>query len=231
MAFSVWFCVARALLPAKSRLYLNSVWVRSKAWGNKSFFGTLPTFPRAFELAGRCLLEEIMTAFTSYRVTHEFIQTNPATPEKVFFLLCPVRESDWLPGWQCDLIYSDSGIAELGCVFTTPNPPSSVAHGEAASEITWIVTDYDPAAFRIAFVWINPGHIITELRIQLAATEQKQTRTHIRYRYTGLSLQGNLELEGYTQKWFEAKIQNWETTINSFLRTGRKMSASSDHPS
>src|ERR1039457_1890234 len=104
-----------------------------------------------------------MTAFKANRVVHEFTQTNPAPPERVFPLLCPVREADWLPGWQYRLIYSDSGVAELGCVFTTPNPPASTTRDGAASETTWIVSDHDPAAFCVAFVWIDPGQIITEI--------------------------------------------------------------------
>ena len=162
-----------------------------------------------------------MTAFKANRIVHEFTQTNPATPEKVFPLLCPVREGEWLPGWQYRLIYSDSGVAELGCVFTTPNPPGS----DATAETTWIVTEYDPAAFRIGYLWIIPGRIITELRIQLTRAGQGATSSQIRYRYTGLSPEGNRELEGYDQKWFEAKMRNWETTINHYLRTGEKMSA------
>jgi hypothetical protein len=156
-----------------------------------------------------------MTAFKSHRIAHEYTQTNPATPDKIFPLLCPVREGDWLPGWQYRLVYSDSGIAELGCVFTTPNP-----------ETTWIITEYDPSAFRIAFVWINPGRIITEIRIHLMPAEEATSRTHIRYCYTGLSADGNRELAAYDQKWFEAKMQNWEATINHYLRTGKRMSAS-----
>ncbi|HYK92235.1 MAG TPA: hypothetical protein VE398_25965 [Acidobacteriota bacterium] len=98
-----------------------------------------------------------MTAFKSTRNIHEYTQTNPASPEKVFPLLCPVREADWLPGWQYQLIYSDSGFAELGCVFTTPNATSS---GSPSPEKTWIVTDYDPKAFQIGFVWIDPARVI-----------------------------------------------------------------------
>ena len=44
-----------------------------------------------------------MTAFKGNRVVHEFTQTNSAAPEKVFPLLCPVREDDWLPGWKYQL--------------------------------------------------------------------------------------------------------------------------------
>jgi hypothetical protein len=168
-------------------------------------------------------LEEIMTALKGNRVVHEFTQINPAAPGKVFPLLCPVLEADWLPGWQYCLIYSDSGVAELGCVFTTPNPPGSAVPDRVAAETTWIVTDYDPAAFRIGYLWIDPGRIITELRIQLTPSGQNATRTHIRYRYTGLSLEGNRDLEHYDQKWFESKIQNWETAINHYLRAGKKM--------
>ena len=166
-----------------------------------------------------------MTAFKSARVVHEFVQTNPAAPERVFPLLCPVREADWLPGWQHRLIYSDSGVAELGCVFTTPRPPGSAtrAQVDAAAETTWIVTDYDPAALRIAYVWINPGIVITELRIQLEPAGNGATRTQIRYRYTGLSLEGNRELERYTREWFESNMRNWERTINHYLTTGKMM--------
>ncbi|HUM03947.1 MAG TPA: SRPBCC family protein [Terriglobales bacterium] len=164
-----------------------------------------------------------MSSFKSYRVAHEYTQTNAAPPEKVFPLLCPVREVDWLPGWKHQLIYSDSGVAELGCVFTTPNPPAAGSQESTPSEATWIVTDYDPAAFRIMYVWINPGLIVSELRIQLTPAGDGTTRSHIRFRYTGLSLDGNRELSGYDEEWFQTKMKNWENTINHYLRTGRKM--------
>jgi hypothetical protein len=119
-------------------------------------------------------------------------------------------------------------------VFTTPNPPGSPAHGQAAAGTTWIVTDYDPAAYRVAYLWINSGgstrrinsgRVITELRIQVTPFDQGSSSTHICYRYTGLSPDGNRELQYYTQNWFEASMKNWQTTINHCLRTGRKISA------
>ena len=43
----------------------------------------------------------------------------------VFKLLCPVKNDDWLPGWreQREIIYTDSGSAEAGCVFRVTNQP------------------------------------------------------------------------------------------------------------
>ncbi len=55
-----------------------------------------------------------MTDFRGTRVTHEYSQINLASPGKVFPLLCPVLEAKWVPGWEYRLIYSQSGIAELG---------------------------------------------------------------------------------------------------------------------
>ncbi len=158
-----------------------------------------------------------MNAFQSFRVVHDFTQTNPAPPTEVFPLLCPVREAEWLPGWRYRLICSDSGVAELGCVFTTPNPAASVN-----TETTWIVTEYDRTNFRIAFVWIDPGRTITEIGIHLTPAGPEATHTNIRYRYTGLCEEANRELRTYDRKWFEAKMSRWETAINYFLQTGEK---------
>ncbi len=156
-----------------------------------------------------------MSAFKSRRVTHEYTQTNNAAPEKVFPLLCPVREADWAPGWQYRLIYSDSGVAELGCIFTTPNPPS-----HTFPEKTWIVTDYDPVSFRIAFVWVNPGRVATEIRIQLTRGSEASTLANIRYRYTGLSEEGNREIATYDADWFRNMMEGWQSAINEYLQTG-----------
>jgi len=155
--------------------------------------------------------------FQGKRVTHVYTQTNGAAPEKVFPLLCPVREADWVPGWQYHLIYSQSGAAELGCVFTTPN--------DDGSETTWITTEYDPADFRVAFAWVSPGSVAAQIAIHLERKSPHQTTAHIRYTYTGLSTQGNIEVERYNERWFKQKMQGWEAAINHYLKTGRQIDA------
>lgn len=152
-----------------------------------------------------------MTEFRGYRITHEYTQTNFAPPEKVFPLLCPVREAEWVPGWQYRMIHSQSGVAELGCVFITPN--------EDGSETTWIVAEYDPAAWRIGFVWVSPGLVTAQIRISLERSGEN-TMAHICYTYTGLSEAGNDEVRRYDREWFLRKMQAWEAAINHYLRTG-----------
>ena len=158
-----------------------------------------------------------MSEFRGNRVVHQFTQANLAPPEKVFPLLCPVREAEWVPEWKYRLIYSQSGVAELGCVFTTPN--------DDGSESIWLCTEYDPAHFRIAYAWITPGLVACQLLIRLEAGEGATARAHIAYSYTGLSPAGNREMERFTAEWFQAKMQGWEAAINHYLRTGKLLAA------
>jgi hypothetical protein len=52
-----------------------------------------------------------MPFFEARRVSCEYTQTNDASPEIVFPLLCPVREAEWVPDWKYRMIYSQSGVA------------------------------------------------------------------------------------------------------------------------
>ncbi len=157
-----------------------------------------------------------MTEFKAKRISHQYTQTNIGLPEKVFPLLCPVREAEWVPGWQYRLVYSQSGLAELGCIFTTPN--------EDGSETTWVVSEYDPLSFRIGFVWVWPGLVAAQIQISLERTGEN-TKAHIRYIYTGLSPAGNREVERYNESWFQDKMKGWEAAINHYLKTGKPIAA------
>lgn len=158
-----------------------------------------------------------MTEFQAKRISHRYTQTNVASPEKVFPLLCPVREAEWIPGWQYRLIYSRSGVVEADCVFATPN--------EDGSEMTWVVTEYDAAKSFIGFVWVNPGLVAAQIQIQLEAQSSDRTLVHIQYTYTGLSAAGNAEVDRYDEAWFRQKMQSWEAAINHYLRTGKCVEA------
>ena len=149
--------------------------------------------------------------WSAERVVREHVQTNVATPQRVFPLLCPVREADWVPGWQYRMICSQSGVAEPGCVFTTPD--------DTDSEATWVVTEYQPPR-RIGFVWVQPGLVAARLRFELEPAGGK-TRLRAHYEYTGLSAAGNAAVQRYTPAWFETKMRRFEAALNHYLETGK----------
>jgi len=156
-----------------------------------------------------------MSTFIGKRVVREHVQTNDAAPERVFALLCPVREAEWVPGWEYRLVYSRSGVAELGCVFST--------HNEDGSEATWMTIEYEPAR-RIGFVWVWPKMVAARLRFELESAGGK-THLHAYYEYTGLSEAGNKEVERYTEQWFATKMKKFEAALNHYLATGKMISA------
>jgi hypothetical protein len=100
-----------------------------------------------------------------------------APPERVFPLLCPVRETDWLPGWQAEVLHSRSGVAELGCVFTTRD--------EDGRQRIWTVSRYEPGAGVIQFVQFLAGLAVIRLDIRVVP---EGGGSRARWTYTVLGL-------------------------------------------
>lgn len=49
-------------------------------------------------------------------------KTFRTSPEKLFPLLCPTTEYDWIPNWNGELLHSKSGLAEYNAIFKTKIP-------------------------------------------------------------------------------------------------------------
>jgi len=153
--------------------------------------------------------------FEGIQKTLTFDQVNDAVPEKVFPLLCPVREKDWLDGWDYKMVHSKSGLIEQDCVFTTPH------HGKA--DTVWQVTQYNPELFEIEFLRVTPNENVVIINIKLTAKNSDQTNTHISYQYTALNDQQNEFIKFGLENDFSDSMLWWETAINHFLKTGQKL--------
>jgi hypothetical protein len=155
-----------------------------------------------------------MTRTNALRVTRAFVQTLCSRPEAVFPLLCPVREGDWLEGWDCRVVYSDSGVAEAGCVFTTAH------HGD--TETVWYTTDHESPR-RVRFVRVTPGFMTVEIEILLAPLGRDGTQATIHYTYTALGPQGQDALERSTEEEWLQMMEWWERSMNHYLQTGERL--------
>jgi hypothetical protein len=153
--------------------------------------------------------------FIARRTTKTYCQTIHAIPERVFPLLCPVREAEWLDGCQYTMIYSESGLVEEGAVFSTPHD------GEA--ETVWIVTRHDPTTREIEFVRLTPSSRICVLRIAVRAKGESSSFVDISYTYTGTTPAGNAFIDRLTHEAFVEAVSFWEESMNYFLRTGKKL--------
>ena len=156
-----------------------------------------------------------MEEFRGVQRTLTFKQRNLASPDKVFPLLCPVLELDWLDGWHYRMIHSVSGVAEENCVFATPN------HG--TKETIWHITKHDAANHEVEFVRVTPEESVVRINIKLSDSESGETDAFISYQYTGLNPEQNKYITNGLEKDFTQSMEWWEKAINHYLKTGIKL--------
>jgi len=129
-----------------------------------------------------------------------------APPADVFPLLCPVRERDWIPGWEAEVLLSRSGLAEPGCVFVTR--PSE------GRRLAWVVTRHEPPR-AIAFAVFH-GDVVETLAIELAPVAEGTELVWSRA-YTGLEPAGNGWIEANVPAKVEARLASLEGLLRSYL--------------
>lgn len=141
-------------------------------------------------------------------------------PAAVFPLLCPVREYDWIPGWTCEMIYSDSGYAELGCVFRTRSWYAGPG-GVPAIE-TWAVSRYEPNR-SIGFVRMIDGIWVSTLDLRLAPSGEG-TRCLATRMFTALTPAGAERLADLDEDVERSRLEGIAAGVSHYLTTGRMRS-------
>lgn len=161
-----------------------------------------------------------MTRIDSGRSVRSYTQRIEAPPERVFPLLCPVREAEWLEGWGdgVEMIHSQSGVAEDGCVFRT--------RAAGWPETVWMITQHDSAGRVVEFVRVTTGLAATRLRISVEGGDDGSSVVFVTYTFTPLSAAGRAFVEqNHSEQAFEADMAFWEASMNHWLRTGGMLSA------
>jgi hypothetical protein len=154
------------------------------------------------------LREEIMLITEPVRVERSYTQKINARPEEVFPLLCPVRETEWVAGWEPVVVYTKSGLAEPDCIFVT---------SDEEAEPIWVVTQHDPDAHKLEMIKITPGFTVGKISISLTLNENNGTDALVRYIYTALSREGEEFVYGYSEEFFCNFMRVWEETLNDFV--------------
>lgn len=142
------------------------------------------------------------------RLVRNFRQTLGARPERIFPLLCPVRESEWLPGWEAHMIHSLSGLAEPGAVFSTPQ--------QSGPDAIWMIVEHR-APLRVRFVRWHADEMVVDLELDLSSPRPNTTWLDVRYTYTATSPAGRARIEAMTESQWLAQMTHWETTLNAWL--------------
>jgi len=155
------------------------------------------------------------TGFKAKRVRRSYCQTINAEPKKVFPLLCPVREAEWLEGWKYNLIYSKTGFAEEGCVFSTPH--------KGEENTIWIITKHDKDNHVVEFARFTPNSRTCVLIITVKPKQNNISDVYITYTYTSITDEGNQFIDDFTESEFLSAVKFWEKSMNYFLEKGEQL--------
>lgn len=134
-------------------------------------------------------------------------------PERIFPLLCPKREYDWIESWKGNIIYSKSGFAELDCVFSTEFPGDM-------KEI-WIVDRIDKNE-QIQFVRFTESRVI-RYRITLIDNNNDTTTAIWEQTITSLTNEGNIYIENFSDTEYENRTKALKKMLNYYLTTGQML--------
>lgn len=132
-----------------------------------------------------------------------------APAARVFPMLCPVREHDYLPDWKADLLHSVSGVAELGCVFQTGG-------GDQPQQI-WQITRFEPELGIIQFAMCTPDSHVSRLDISVAERGASACDVEFAYTHAAIAEVGNSFVDSFTDELFQAKMQNFRQRLSSYL--------------
>ncbi len=138
-----------------------------------------------------------------------------SSPEKIFPLLCPVREHEWIELWTCEMVFSRSGLAELDCVFQTD-------FADDGPQDTWVISRYEPPE-RLEFVRINAVRAM-RYAITLSREDEAHTRAEWKQVLTSLNVEGEKVLKALTPEAYAEEMGMIERMLNHFLATGERLS-------
>ena len=144
------------------------------------------------------------------RVTRTYTQHLVAPPSRVFPLLCPVREVDWLEGWDPPEVFAESGVAEPDCVFLTEGGPARTI---------WYVTRHEPGNGFIEMIKITPAVTACRLTIQLRPVAGG-SEASISYSHTSLGPAGDAFVASFTEEHYRQFMRDWEERMNHYLAHG-----------
>lgn len=166
---------------------------------------------------------------TGLRSVTTYTQTINAPPDRVYPLICPVREAEWTDGWACQPIYALSGLAEADGVYAATD------HAGQTEPTIWVITRRDPVHLETEFVAFVPGQQVFRLSVQIKPLGTDQSNVLITYVRTGVSEAGNAAIARAQRLDADrAMIELWERAMNHYLATGRLLksedTSSSERP-
>jgi hypothetical protein len=165
---------------------------------------------RAISFGGNMTNEVVATpSFQAAAVTRTGRLEFDGAIDKVFYLFTPIGERNWAKGWDPEVLFPlDREVAE-GMVFRTRDQDGRV--------LTWTMTRYDAANYRVAYNVVTPEFVVRKLDIGCRLSGAAHIEVEVTDSYVGLSAHGNEFVERLTEASYAAKMETWKEGIGGYL--------------
>jgi len=148
------------------------------------------------------------------RISHVYEQHLAGPPDRVLPLLTPLGEQDWAPGWEPQMRW-EPAQGRVGTLFVTVHP--------GQPDTVWVLDTWEPAQGHVHYVHVTPASDVTEIDIRLRPDGESRTIATVRYTWTALGPPGEALVKDKTPEAYVRSMRHWETALNHFLTTGRKL--------
>ncbi|MCE1164176.1 MAG: hypothetical protein LWX07_02100 [Bacteroidetes bacterium] len=129
--------------------------------------------------------------------------------EKIFPLLCPKLEEEWIPGWECEVLYSLSGFNEKGGIFRTTKPYNT--------GLLWYTNEFSLEKGKVEFVIFAGNKFILEYDIEVEEVTKEQCRITFTQHFKEISEEGAALIISYKQDDFQSKLDVLGGLIEKYL--------------
>jgi len=144
-------------------------------------------------------------------IHRKFTEHFRATREKIFPLLCPVREAEWIDGWDPIAVFSESGVMEKDCVFLTPSEPNNSI---------WVVTRYKPENYELDIMKVLPGLAVGKIAIKLLSDGDRHSMVEVSYTFTSIGEDGDDFVRCFPDELEKSFDKTWNRELKHYLETG-----------
>jgi len=151
-------------------------------------------------------------SFQAKRISCSYKEKIRASSKHIFPLLCPIQEYKWIDRWQCEMVYSVSGVAENNCIFKEDKTGSLLFNSVVSTY--WVVSLYDPDNFRIQFVLATSGIMIAKINAEINAVDDDTSSVDWMFTITPMNEEANRVIGTGTEK----KAKLYLTIIGKSLK-------------
>jgi len=137
-----------------------------------------------------------------------------AAIEDIFPLLCPKKEEEWIPGWECETIWSNTGYNEDGAIFKTLKP--------YGAELYWTTLKYDIKNRIVDFLITAPHLYMFRFTIELFIAGNGIIKLIFSQVFTSVSEEGNALLKLYESEDFDQRLKYLEELMHRYLQDKKR---------